>query len=175
MQNPYADANSDEERQAIYQDLLNKYEQSEYERRKNIYSDMMANWAREREIQQDFDQRSHTIISTFAAGSFGVSFAFISQIVDLKSAMILPVLILSWAFFAITIVLSILELKISSVIQDILLNNIEKNIERGYEGKPYLQPKRWLIILPGRLFSWISIFTFISGLVCLIFFLLMNI
>ena len=174
-QDPYAGATSDEEREAVYQGLLRRYEESEYERRKTIYSDFMVDWERERAILQDTDQRTHKLISTFAAGAFGVSFAFISQIVELSMAINIPVLILSWSLFAISIIFSILELKIDSLIQDKLLNFIEKNMERGYRGEPYLEPPRKLITWPGRIFSWVSVGTFITGLVCLLFFVLQNI
>jgi uncharacterized membrane protein len=109
IQDPYAGANSDEEREAIYQNLL-------IERRKTIYSDFMPNWRQQREIQQDIDQRCHKALLTVAAGSFGISFAFISQLVDLNKAAHMPLLIISWVSFAITIILTILELKIGSVI-----------------------------------------------------------
>ena len=174
-QDPYAGATSDEERQAIYQKLLAQYEESEYERRKTIYTDLMENWQHHRAIQQDFDQRSQKFLLTLAAGSFGVSFAFISQIVKLESAVNLPILVLSWAFFALTIVLAILELKIGSVIQDKLLDDVEKNIERGYKGEPYINSKKWFVFWPGRILSWASYFTFIAGVVCLLYFVHQNI
>ena len=175
IQDPYAGANSDEEREAIYQQLLAQHEQSEFERRKTIYSDLMDAWKLQLNIQQELDQRSHKYLFTLAAGSFGVSFAFISQIVSLESAVKMPLLVLSWAFFAATIVLAILELKVGSAIQDILLNNVEKNLERGYKGEPYLEPKRWLTMWPGRLFSWISVLSFIAAVVCLLYFVLLNV
>ena len=175
VQDPYADAETQEEREAIYQKLLTQYEQAELERRKIIYSDLVTDWKHHRAIQQDIDERSHKSLLTIAAGSFGVSFAFISQIVKLESAVSIPVLILSWAFFALTIVLAILELKVGSVIQDKLLDNVENNIKRGYEGKPYLEPKKWLVMWPGRMLSWASVITFVAGVVCLLFFVLQNI
>ena len=48
LPNPYEGANTDEERDAIYQNLLIKHEQEEYERKKSIYSDLIADWERER-------------------------------------------------------------------------------------------------------------------------------
>ena len=168
-QDPYAVAASYEEKEAIYQQLLSKHEQSEYERRKVIYSDLIADWKHHRNIQQDIDRKCHKSLLVIAAGSFGVSFAFISQIVDLRAEN-MPLLVASWVFFALTIVLAILELKIGSTIQDMLLNNVEKNLERGYRGEPYLQPKRWLIMWPSRIISWLSVVTFIIGVSWLIYF-----
>ena len=175
IQDPYAMAASDEEREAIYQELLTQYEQSEYERRKAIYSDLIADWRHQSAIQQDIDQRTHKNILTIAAGAFGISFAFISQIVDLEAAVNIPVLRLSWFFFAVTITLAILELKIGSLIQDKILNLIEKNMERGYKGESYLEPHRKLVMWPGRILSWASVGTFLAGVVCLLFFVFQNI
>ena len=180
-QDPYAGASSDEEREAIYQNLLAQheqavaqYEKAEYERRKIIYSDYMADWKYQRDIQRNLDQRGHKSLLTIAAGSFGISFAFISQIVKLDIAKNIPILVTSWAFFALTIVLSILELKVGALIQDKILDNIEKNLERGYKNEPHLYPNRILLMWPSRILSWISVGTFITGVSCLIFFVHQN-
>ena len=174
IQDPYAGVSSEEEREAIYQELLAQHEQKEYERRKEIYSSLIDDWRQHRAYQQDLDHRSHRLISTFSAGSFGVSFAFISQLVELSTATGIHFLIASWALFAVTIIIAILELKIGSVIQDKLLDNVEKNIERGYEGKPYLEPNKRLIMWPGRFLGWLSVLTFIAGLICVVYFVLQN-
>ena len=174
-ENPYEGVDSEEERQVIYQRLLHRYEQSEYERRKTIYSDFMVDWTRERAIQEEVDHRSHTLVSSFAAGFFGISFAFISQLVNLSSAVNVSLLIVSWALFAVTIVLALLQLRIASVIQDKILNCIEKNIEKGYNLEAYVKPSRWLIMFPGRFISWASVGTFVGGLVCLLLFVFQNI
>ena len=83
---PYADLETDEERQAVYEKLLEQYEQDEFERRKTVYTDLIDDWKLQRSIQQDLDQRSHKSLLTIAAGSFGVSFAFISQEASAKES-----------------------------------------------------------------------------------------
>jgi hypothetical protein len=178
---PYAAAGTDEERQAIYARLqaqydrdLAEWEQKEFARRRTIYDDQMVIWDHQRSIQKNIDERSHKSILTLAAGSFGVSFAFISQIVKIETAVNMPVLVLAWALFALAIVLSILELKIGSVIQDFLLDIAEKNIQRGYEGKTYIMSKRWLVMWPTRILGWVSVISFILGVICLLYFVLMN-
>jgi len=175
VDDPYVGIDSEEDRQAIYQKLLERYEQSEYSRRKTIFDGFIDDWRRERLIQEDHDHRSHALVSSFAAGSFGVSFAFISQLVDLSLAVKIPVLIISWALFAFTIVLSLLQLKIGSVVQDKILDNIEKNIEKGYNSEPYVALSKGHIMFPERFLSWFSIVTFIGGLACLLLFILQNI
>ena len=174
---PYQGAKTQEEREAIYQNLLVQYEEAtqDYNRKKTVYSDLIPGWKYQRDNQIDLDQRIHKALLTVASGSFGVSFAFISQIVKLEHAFNIWLLITSWALFAFTIILEIMELKIGSIIQDYLLNTIEKNIERGYEGKPYKEPNKKTVSLPGKIMGWVSFISFTTGVICLIFFVLINI
>ena len=183
MTDPYAGVESKEERQAIYQRLQEQYkvefaawerEQKEAEYRRTIYDDHMKTWHHQREIQIDVDTRFHKSMLTIAAGSFGVSFAFISQIVPLNTAVGKTVMVAAWAFFGLAIVLSLLELKIDSVIQDIFLNNIEKNLKCAYMGKQYKKTNRIITMWPGRIISWLSFLSFGVGLICLIYFVLVN-
>jgi len=183
LTDPYAGIDSEEERQAVYQRLQAQYavdlaiwerEQKEAERRKSIYDEGMKAWYYQRDIQKDLDTRAHKSILTIAAGSFGVSFAFISQVVPLDKASGMVILVAAWALFGLSIMLSIFELKIGSVIQDIFLNNAEKNIERGYAGER-LKGVSSITMWPERVISWLAFSTFGAGVVCLIYFVLMNI
>ena len=180
---PYAGVESEEERQAIYQRLLEQhktelaaweYEQKETERRKAIYDDHMKEWYHQRGIQINVDKRFHKSILTIAAGSFGVSFAFISQIVPLSTAVGRAVLVAAWAFFGLAIVLALLELKIDSVVQDVFLDDIEKDLKSAYVGKPHKRTNRILTMWPVRIISWLSFISFGMGVVCLVYFVLMN-
>ncbi|MDR2701259.1 MAG: hypothetical protein LBB72_02370 [Spirochaetaceae bacterium] len=175
-QNPYAGAKTKKERQAIYQGLLLRHENDveEYERKRTIYDGFISIWDKQRKIQLEADNRFHKNILTIAAGSFGVSFAFINQIVPLKSAVHPAVLVLSWLFFGLSIVFAVLEPRVGSVIQDKLLDDIEENIELGYEGRPYKETRRWLLMLPTRILNWLSFILFAMGVVCLIFFVYLN-
>ena len=173
-EDPYAGIETEEERQAVYKNLLEQYEQTEFERRKTIYSDLMDSWNHQRSIQLDLEQRLHKYLFMLAGGSFGVSFAFINQIVRLESASNMFILVLAWLFFAFTMILAVLELKIGSVMQDALLNNIEKNLERGYKCEPYKEINRRLTMWPGRILSWLSVIIFIAGVSCLLYFVHLN-
>ena len=175
LPDPYDGAESEEERQVIYQKLLDEYEQAEYERRKAIYDDLMVDWKHHREIQLDIDNRRQRTVLNLAAGAFGVSFAFISQVVKIETAVNTLVMVLSWAFFAVTLVLALLELAIGSRIQDKLLDSVEDNIKRGYEGKPYSDLKKWQIMWPTRTIGWVSLITFAMGVGCLLYFVLTNV
>jgi len=183
MNDPYAGVNSEEGRQAVYQQLQEQYkvelaewehEQKVAEYRRTIYDDHIKIWRLQRDIQIDIDTRFHKNILTIAAGSFGVSFAFISQIVPLSTAVNRVVLVTAWAFFGLAIVLALLELKIGSVAQDIFLNDIEKDLECAYAGKQYKKTSRLITMWPDRIISWLSFLSFIVGVICLVYFVLMN-
>jgi len=174
-QDPYAGAETEEERQAIYEGLLIQHEKDvqEYEYKRKVYDDFSAAWDAQRQIQLEADARFHKNILAMAAGSFGVSFAFINQIIPLAGAAHTAVLVLSWLFFGLSIVCAVLEPRIGSVIQDRLLDDIEKNIELGYEGRPYKERNKWLMF-PTRALSWLSFILFAGGVLCLLCFVYLN-
>jgi hypothetical protein len=179
-QDPYAGAATEEERRAIYKELqikyekdLQEYEQKEQMRKKEIYNELSKAWDMQRQIQLNDEDRFHKSMLTMSAGSFGVSFAFINQIVPLDNAIHIIVLIASWVLFGLSIICAILELRISSSVQDRFLDTIEENIELGYAGKPYKNDSRWLM-LPTRIINWLSFILFIGGILCLLSFVYIN-
>ena len=176
IHDPYAGVETDEAREAIYQNLLAQHETEvrEYERRKKVYDDFSTVWDMQRNIQIEIETRFHKNILTLAAGSFGVSFAFINQIVPLKEASQTNILVIAWLFLGLSIIFAILESRIGSLIQDKLLNDIEENIEIGYEGKPYKEVNRWLLVLPTRILNWMAFGFFAMGVLCLLYFVYIN-
>jgi len=175
-QDPYAGAETEEERQAIYQGLLKQYEKDtwEFERKKKVYDDFSQIWDEQRNIQLEADARFQKNILTIAAGSFGVSFAFINQIVPVATAFHTNILVTAWLLFSLSIVFAILEPRITSVIQDLLLDDIERNIELGYEEKPYKNTNKRLAMWPTRILSWLTFFFFTGGVLCLLYFVYLN-
>ncbi|MCL2381302.1 MAG: hypothetical protein FWC64_06875 [Treponema sp.] len=174
---PYAGAETEEDRQMIYQGLLAQHEQTarDYERKKEIYNGFSKIWDEQRSVQLDADRRFHKNMLTIAAGSFGVSFAFINQIVPLATAHYTGILIAAWVLFGLSIIFAVLEPRIASVIQDMLLDDIEKAIESEYEGKLYRGKNRKLVMLPTRILSWLAFILFTAGVVCLLYFVHTNI
>jgi ABC-type bacteriocin/lantibiotic exporter with double-glycine peptidase domain len=174
---PYAGVETEEERQAIYQNLLAQHETAtqEYERKKRIYDDFSGIWDIQRNIQIGIEERFHKNILMLAAGSFGVSFAFINQVIPLKVAFQTNILFFSWLFFGLSLIIAILEPRINSLVQDILLNAIEKNIDMGYEGKPYKKLSRLLVMLPTRILNWAAFALFMTGVLCLLNFVYINV
>ena len=174
---PYDGVETEEERQLIYRNLQIQHEHStqEYERKKKVYDDLSSIWDDQRNIQLEADARFHKNILTIAAGSFGVSFAFINQIVPLDNAFHANFLIMAWIFFGISIVLCIIDPLVAFFIQDKLLDDIERNIELGYEGKPYIEPNIRLVMLPTRVIGCLALVLFVAGVLCLLYFVYINI
>ena len=177
VQDPYIGAETEEEQEAIYHRLKIQHEIAtlEYEHKKKIYDEFSTVWDKQHNIQLDAEKRFHKNILTLAAGSFGVSFAFINQVVPLKEAFQTNILVNAWIFLGLSIIFAILECRISSLIQDKLLSDIEKNIEIGYKGKPYKETNKWLIMLPTRMLNWTAFVLFILGVLCLLYFVHLNI
>ena len=178
---PYAGIETYEEQMAVYQKLqaqyqsdMEDYRQDEIERRKVIYDDQMKAWHYQRDAQRENDGLLHKYILTVAAGSFGVSFAFINQIVSLNTAVMMPVLATAWVLFAFSIVVALIGFKISSAVQDTLLDVVEENIQRGYEGKEPIAPKRRVVMFSTRIADWCALILFVMGVVCLLYFVLQN-
>ena len=148
--------------------------EAEYQRRKAIYDDHMEKWQRQRKIQLEAEERFNKNIFIVAAGSFGVSFAFIDQIVPVGKALHPQILIIAWVLMGLTVLLSIIEILVTYFVQDKLLNNIELNIERGYRGQDYIDARKTSIMLPDRLIKCIMLICFFAGIACLLLFVYKN-
>jgi hypothetical protein len=63
-----------------------EYQKAAYERQRKIYDDQMCLWEAFNQTSSEMDARFDKALFTIAAGSFGLSFAFIDKIVTLSSA-----------------------------------------------------------------------------------------
>jgi hypothetical protein len=178
---PYAGAQTDEERQVIYQELLEQYnkeaaeyEKTEHERKKEIHNTLMGEWHHYRKTQLRENRAFYRHVAMFAAGSFGVSFAFINNIVPFAAALHKPVLITGWALFAVTLIIDAAIHLISGFIHGSYCDIVSDNVQRGYDGKPYRPVKRWYSgWVMGALYI-LDFTAFIGGLICLIGFVMLN-
>jgi len=154
---------------------MKKTTDAEYQRKKAVYNDLMPIWEDERKIQLEAEARFNKNIFLLAAGSFGVSFAFINQIVPIENAKHHLILVVAWFLMGVTLLLNIIDSRVTFKIQDKLLDNIDANIDRGYEGKLYEVLDKNKIELPTRIFKNITLICFSVGIFCLLLFVLFNI
>jgi len=156
---------------------MSELTQSERDRRERIRHDFTPAWDAQRKIQLDAEDRFSKFILTVAAGSFGVSFAFINQIipVPIADAKETIMLIIAWGFMGFTVLLGIIETLITYFVQDKLLDNIELNIKRGYEWKKYINTSKVGIMFPDRIIKGLTLLSFLSGISFLLYFVYRNI
>lgn len=124
--------------------------------------------------QADEDDKIAKWLMTFAAGSFGLSFAFIDKIVPIEHAHNIPLLIVAWSCFISVLVLGLIASLISSFIHSVMADEEAKNLPFKYEGIEPEYKKRSIFFGTVAVFGYISILSFIGGSICLILFISEN-
>jgi hypothetical protein len=117
------------------------------------------------------DDRFDKALFTIAAGSFGVSFAFINSIVSLATAAHLPVLAASWTCFALCLIVMVLGHLVSAEAFRKQCDNIVKNVTLQFEGKPAENKAVRDIVSPC---NYASLILYAGGIVCLLLFIFLN-
>jgi ABC-type Fe3+-siderophore transport system permease subunit len=173
---------TEEERQAAYHSLTERYKQeeadyqkAEYARQKEIYGLFAKDLERCRQVQLHEDKQFYKYIAMFAAGAFGVSFAFINDIVPFPGAVHKLVLITAWACLAAALVINVAIHLISSIIHGSYYDMVSDNIQRGYDGKPLRPYKKWYTGWVMAVLYWLDFVSFLGGMVCLVAFVFLNI
>jgi hypothetical protein len=124
--------------------------------------------------QWDQDAKSDKWILTLAAGSFGLSFAFIDKIVPLSSSSYRALLVSAWACFAAVLVIELCGFMISSFIHSAMANEERKNIPFKYEGKIPDYKDRSVFFNSVAVCGYVSLMSFIGGVICLLVFIAKN-
>jgi hypothetical protein len=152
---------------------MNEYEYQKelYERQKKIYDDEMHQWEVFNKISLDMDARFDKALFTIAAGSFGLSFAFIDKIVPLASAACMVVLIASWACFAGCLIVMVLGHLLSAEAYRKQRDDVAKNMALQFNGEPAEDTNVTDTVSPC---NYISLILYIGGIVCLLLFVLLN-
>jgi hypothetical protein len=127
------------------------------------------------ETQQKTDSFADKWLITLAAGSFGLSFAFIDTLVPLKNASHKPLLIIAWSCFAAVLILELIGLAISSLRFTLMVEEADRNLPLKYEGKEPEYKRRSIFFDPNRVLMFTVLFIFLGGLVCLLTFVARNI
>jgi hypothetical protein len=186
---PYAGIETDEERQAVYERLLEQnrqdeatyrrelaeYERAEYARKKSVYDALAGDLKAYRKVQLHEDGQFCKYMAMFAAGSFGVSFAFIDKIVSFETAAYKGVIVAAWACLAIALIINVAIHFASSIIHRGYHNMVLDNIQRGYEGRPPLPYRRWYSGWVMAVLYAMDFVSFIGGMTCLVLFVFLNI
>jgi hypothetical protein len=172
---PYAGVETEKEQQTIYQGLLKQYEQAEYARKREIHDSFGKDWQHYRDVQLKEDEQFYKYIAMFAAGAFGVSFAFIDQIVPFRTALHKPVIAAGWACLALALVINVLIHLVSARIHGWYTDRISENIQRAYDGNPQLGYKRWYGKWLMKALYILNFMGFLGGMACLVAFIFLNV
>ena len=143
-----------------------------YEHKRKIYDDNMRLWETCNKTSAEMDARFDKALFVIAAGSFGVSFAFINNFVsDIKSAEYAPLLVASWAFFAACLIVMVIGHLISAESWRKQRDGIARNMILQYNDKPVEDKPVKDRVSPCNVLALIS---YAGGIVCLLWFVLKN-
>jgi hypothetical protein len=178
VEDPYVGVETEEERQAVYRKLQTQYdrdlaewEQKETERQRQIYDNGMRLWDTFHRTAAEMDARFDKTLFSIAAGSFGISFAFIDKIVPLAEASCPTVLVAAWACFSVCLVVTVLGHLISAETYRKQRDQIAINMGLQYEGKTVTDTVTKDMVSPC---NYIALISYIGGIACLLSFVLLN-
>jgi hypothetical protein len=148
-----------------------EYQKELYERQKKIYDSQMSLWDTFHKTASEMDARFDKALFTIAAGSFGLSFAFIDKIVTLASAQLTWVLVASWVCFAGCLIVIVLGHLLSAEAYRKQRDNVARNMALQFEGKPAENDVTKDSVSPC---NYTALFAYIGGIICLLSFVLLN-
>jgi ABC-type siderophore export system fused ATPase/permease subunit len=148
-----------------------EYQTKIYERQRKIYDNQMLLWDAFNRTSSEMDARFDKALFAVAAGSFGLSFAFIDKIVSLASATYLSLLVTSWACFAVCLIVMVLGHLLSAKAYWKQRDNVARDMARQFEGKPTENKIARDSVSPC---NYIALSTYIGGIICLLLFVALN-
>jgi hypothetical protein len=148
-----------------------EYQKEIYERQKKIYDNQISLWETFNNISSEMDARFDNALFTVAAGSFGLSFAFIDKIIPLAYAKLTKVLVVSWVCFAVCLIVMVLGHLLSAEAYRKQRDNIARDMTLQFEGKPAEKTITRDSVSPC---NYIAIFAYVGGITCLLSFVLLN-
>jgi hypothetical protein len=124
--------------------------------------------------QGEEDDKIDKWMMALASGSFGLSFAFINQIVPVNQAAHIALLIAAWSCFLAVLVLGIVGFMVSSFAHSILAKEEAQMLALKYEGREPEYKNRSIFFGANAVLGYASILLFIGGSICLILFIAKN-
>lgn len=124
--------------------------------------------------QGEEDDKIDKWMMSLASGSFGLSFAFINQIVPISYASHIALLITAWSCFLGVLILGIIGFTVSSFAHSVLAKEEAEALAIKYRGVEAEYKDRSIFFGANALLGYASILSFMSGSVCLILFIAKN-
>ncbi|GHT57940.1 hypothetical protein FACS1894109_11180 [Spirochaetia bacterium] len=142
-----------------------------YERQRKIYDDSMRLWDTFNSTAAEMDARFDKALFTVAAGSFGISFAFIDKIVPVAKAANPVLIVVSWACFAACLIITVLGHLLSANAYRKHRDNTTKEMYAQIDGVPIETKRIRNFVSPC---NYLAIISYAGGIVCLLLFVLLN-
>ena len=150
------------------------YEQEVYERNRKFYEDSRKNWETLNDGQADQERQFDKASLAIAAGSFGVSFAFIDKVIPLANAEHLSVLTASWALFGFCLLVILIGYRVSSMVLRSMCEEEKQNLQNLYGDKPVNYKERRVFLNLPEVCNNLALIANVGGIVCLILFVFLN-
>jgi len=142
-----------------------------YERNRKIYDDNMRLWDACEKVSSEMDARFDKALFTVAAGSFGVSFAFIDGFITIAEAAWSQLLVASWACFAACLIVMVTGHLISAETWRKQRDEVAKDMLLQYEGESSNgKPVKDRVSPCNK----IALISYTGGIICLLWFVLIN-
>jgi len=143
-----------------------------YERKRKIYGDTMRLWEMFDKTSSEMDARFDKVLFTIAAGSFGLSFVFIDKFVPVIGKAVWPLLLMiSWALFALCLIVMVIGHLMSAESWRKQRDQVAKDMFLQFDGKPVENKPTKDSVSPC---NYIALISYIGGIVCLLWFVLIN-
>jgi hypothetical protein len=124
--------------------------------------------------QAEEDDKVDKWMMTLASGSFGLSFAFINQIVPIETASHIGLLVSAWSCFLAVLVLGIVGFAVSSFAHSVLAKEEAECLALKYQDKAPEYKSRSIFFGANAVLGYAAIGAFICGSIFLIMFIAKN-
>ena len=148
-----------------------QYQKEEHEHKRRIYDDNMRLWESFDRTCTSIDARFDKALFTIAAGSFGISFAFIDKFVAVAQAVYSPLLIASWACFSGCLIVMVIGHLLSAESYRRQRDEVARNMSLKFEGKTAENKTLKDMVSPC---NYIALASYVGGIICLLLFVLLN-
>jgi hypothetical protein len=145
-----------------------------YQRNLKIYESGYKRWESINNGKEDQEKQFDKTAFAIAAGSFGVSFAFIDKVIPLKGAVHRPVLAAAWACFGACLLILLIGYRISAAILRSMQEEETQNVKKRYKDKPVRYKKRKVFSNAAEICNYLTFIAIAGGMSCLISFVFLN-
>jgi|GEM_PF-2129401 len=121
--------------------------------------------------QEEQDKTFDKWIMSLAAGSFGLSFAFMEKIVNIKNADYIELILIGWASFLVILIIGFCGFVVSSIVHSLMAKEEADILALKYKGIETEFKNRGIYFNATRVIGYVQILLFTGGSLCLLLFI----